>query len=276
MPVDLYVGGAEHAVLHLLYARFWHKFLYDIGVVSTKEPFYKLRNIGLVLAFDGQKMSKSKGNVISPDVINKEFGADTLRTYEMFMGPFDQAIQWNDQGVKGVYRFLIKLWNIILDSDGESSKEVKIYVDKLINKVSDNLEKMKFNTPIAFYMEFIDFISDKKLGKKEAEKILISFSVFAPHFCEELWQVLGHKSSITLESWPEVDKELIKEEKVFIMIQVNGKLRDRIEVSSNISEEDLKNLAKNSVNVEKWIKGKEIKNIVYVPQRLINIVLCAE
>lgn len=278
LPVDLYVGGAEHAVLHLLYARFWHKFLYDIGEVSTKEPFYRLRNIGLVLAFDGQKMSKSKGNVVSPDIINEEFGADTLRIYEMFMGPFDQAIQWNDQGVKGVYRFLIKLWNIILESkdNEESDKEVEIFVSKLIKKVDDNLEKLKFNTPIAFFMEFVDFVSDKKLGKKEIENILKVFSVFAPHFSEELWEMLGHGKSITKERWPEIDNELIKEEKVNIMVQVNGKLRDRIEVDADISKEELEKIAKESEKVEKWIKGKEIVNIVYVPKRLINIVLCAE
>jgi leucyl-tRNA synthetase len=278
LPVDLYVGGAEHAVLHLLFARFWHKFLYDIGETSTKEPFNKLRNIGLVLAHDGQKMSKSKGNVVSPDVINEDFGADTLRIYEMFMGPFDQAIQWNDQGVKGVYRFLIKLWNVVLKSkdNEESSKEVVIFVNKLIKKVDDNLEKMKFNTPVAFFMEFVDFASDKKIGKKEIENILKVFSVFAPHFSEELWKILGHDKSITLESWPKVDNELIKEDTIFLTIQVNGKLRDRIEVDVDISKDKAEEKAKKSEKVEKWIKDKKIKNIVYVPKRLINIVLCAE
>lgn len=272
LPVDLYVGGAEHAVLHLLYARFWHKFLFNIGEASTKEPFYKLRNIGLVLAYDGQKMSKSKGNVVSPDEVIKNYGADTLRIYEMFMGPFEQAIQWNEQGVKGVHRFLNKLWG--LETKEKSSPEVVIYVDKMIAKIENELEKMKFNTPIAFLMEFVDFVSDKDLGKKEMEKILIVFSVFAPHFCEELWEKLGKKESILNQSWPDV--KLVEEKEFSLMIQVNGKLRDKDSFNSNISKEDLIEEVKKRDKIKKWIDGKKIKDIVYVPKRLINIVLCAE
>jgi len=273
LPVDLYVGGAEHAVLHLLYARFWHKFLYNNGIISTPEPFKKLRNIGLVLAFDGQKMSKSKGNVVNPDAVIDEYGADTLRIYEMFMGPFSQAIQWNDQGIKGVYRFLNKLWNILSEPNEESSPEVKVYVDKLIKKVEEDLEKMKFNTPIAFFMEFVDFVSDKKLGKKEVEKLLVVFSIFAPHFCEEIW---GKETSIMEEEWPKINEDLIKDETVDIMIQVDGKLRDKVEFSVNSSKEEIIKEVKERENVKKWILGKEIKDVVFVPKRLINIVLCAE
>ena len=273
LPVDLYVGGAEHAVLHLLYARFWHKFLYNSGIISTPEPFKKLRNIGLVLAFDGQKMSKSKGNVVNPDAVIDEYGADTLRIYEMFMGPFSQAIQWNDQGIKGVYRFLNKLWNILSEPNEESSPEVKVYVDKLIKKVEEDLEKMKFNTPIAFFMEFVDFVSDKKLGKKEVEKLLVVFSIFAPHFCEEIW---GKETSIMEEEWPKINEDLIKDETVDIMIQVDGKLRDKVEFSVNSSKEEIIKEVKERENVKKWILGKEIKDVVFVPKRLINIVLCAE
>ncbi len=272
LPVDLYVGGAEHAVLHLLYARFWHKFLFNIGEASTKEPFYKLRNIGLVLAYDGQKMSKSKGNVVSPDEVIKNYGADTLRIYEMFMGPFEQAIQWNEQGVKGVHRFLNKLWG--LETKEKSSPEVVIYVDKMIAKIENELEKMKFNTPIAFLMEFVDFVSDKDLGKKEMEKILIVFSVFAPHFCEELWEKLGNKESILNQRWPDV--KLVEEKEFSLMIQVNGKLRDKDSFNSDISKEDLIEEVKKRDKIKKWIDGKKIKDIVYVPKRLINIVLCAE
>lgn len=272
LPVDLYVGGAEHAVLHLLYARFWHKFLFNIGEASTKEPFYKLRNIGLVLAYDGQKMSKSKGNVVSPDEVIKNYGADTLRIYEMFMGPFEQAIQWNEQGVKGVHRFLNKLWG--LETKEKSSPEVVIYVDKMIAKIENELEKMKFNTPIAFLMEFVDFVSDKDLGKKEMEKILIVFSVFAPHFCEELWEKLGNKESILKESWPDV--KLVEEKEFSLMIQVNGKLRDKDNFDSDVSKEELIEEIKKREKIKKWIDGKKIKDIVYVPKRLINIVLCAE
>lgn len=277
MPVDLYVGGAEHAVLHLLYSRFWHKFLYDIKVISTKEPFYKLRNIGLVLAPDGQKMSKSKGNFISPDDIINEFGADTLRTYEMFMGPFDQAIQWNEQGVKGVSKFLSKVWDVFnrCKDNKESSEKVIIETNKLNKKVNEDLEKMKFNTPIAFFMEFLNFVSDIKegLGKKEMERFLILLSPFTPHLCEELWEVLGHNESILKEKWPEADKSLLKEEKAVLIIQVNGKVRDRIEVNTDLSRNDAEALAKKSEKANKWITGRKIKEVFFVPGKLINIVV---
>ncbi|MFA5714512.1 MAG: leucine--tRNA ligase [Candidatus Paceibacterota bacterium] len=276
MPVDLYVGGAEHAVLHLLYSRFWHKFLYDLGIVSTKEPFYKLRNIGLILAPDGQKMSKSKGNVISPDQIVNEFGADTLRLYEMFMGPFDQAIGWNTQGVKGVYRFLSKFWDLILECKNEkSSKEIIAEVHKLNKKVNDDLIKMKFNTPVAFFMEFLNFVVGKKeeLGKEEIERVLILLSPFAPHFCEELWEKIGHNTSILLEKWPEADSSLFKEEKVFLVVQVNGKVREKVEVDVNISKEEAENVAKENERVKRWTEGKEIEEVFFVPNKLINIVV---
>ncbi len=275
MPVDLYVGGAEHAVLHLLYSRFWHKFLYDIKVVSTKEPFYKLRNIGLILAPDGQKMSKSKGNVISPDLIVDEFGADTLRAYEMFMGPFDQAIQWNEQGVKGVYRFLSKAWDIIIDckDNKSSSAEVIANVHKLNKKVSDDLSKMKFNTPIAFFMEFFNSISERKeeFGKPEIERVLKLLSPFTPHLCEELWSIIGNSDSILLEKWPEADSSLIKEEKVVLIVQVDGKVRERIEVAVGISKEEAEKIVLENERLKKWIEGKEIKEVFYVENKLINI-----
>lgn len=275
MPVDLYVGGAEHAVLHLLYSRFWHKFMYDIGVVSTKEPFYKLRNIGLILAPDGQKMSKSKGNVISPDVIVDEFGADTLRAYEMFMGPFDQAIQWNEQGVKGVNRFLSKAWDIIVSckDNKTSSTEVVAMVHKLNKKVSDDLSKMKFNTPIAFFMEFFNSISEKKdeFGKDEIERVLKLLSPFAPHMCEELWSIIGNKNSILLEKWPEEDLSLIKEEKVIMIVQVDGKVRERIEIEIDTPKEEVEKIVLSNERLKKWIEGKEIKEIFFVENKLINI-----
>ncbi|MFA5431371.1 MAG: leucine--tRNA ligase [Candidatus Paceibacterota bacterium] len=278
MPVDLYVGGAEHAVLHLLYSRFWHKFMYDIGVVSTKEPFYKLRNIGLILAPDGQKMSKSKGNTISPDVIVDEFGADTLRSYEMFMGPFDQAIQWNEQGVKGVYRFLVKAWDAIIfcKNNQVSSTEVVAMTHKLNKKVSDDLSKMKFNTPISSFMEFFNYISERKeeFGKNEIERVLKLLSPFTPHLCEELWSIIGNKESILLEKWPEADSNLIKEEKVTVIVQVNGKVRERMEFEINTSKEEVEKIVLENEIVKKWINGKEIKEIFFVENKLINI--CVE
>jgi len=275
MPVDLYVGGAEHAVLHLLYSRFWHKFLYDIKVVSTKEPFYKLRNIGLILAPDGQKMSKSKGNVISPDIIVDEFGADTLRVYEMFMGPFDQAIQWNEQGVKGVYRFLTKAWDIVIDckDNKKSSDEVIAAVHKLNKKVSDDLSKMKFNTPVAFFMEFFNYISERKeaFGKEEIERVLKILSPFTPHLCEELWSMMGNEKSILLEKWPEADLSLIKEEKTILIVQVDGKVRERIEIELGISKDEAEKIVLENETIKKWIGGKEIKEVFYVENKLINI-----
>ncbi|MFA6252048.1 MAG: leucine--tRNA ligase [Candidatus Paceibacterota bacterium] len=277
MPVDLYVGGAEHAVLHLLYSRFWHKFLYDIGVVSTKEPFQKLRNIGLVLAHDGQKMSKSKGNVISPDSVVDEFGADTLRVYEMFMGPFDQAIGWNEQGVKGVNRFLGRAWDMVIQSESvaESSSEMISETNKLIKKVSDDLEKMKFNTPIAFFMEYVNFVYENKndFGKDSAEIFVKLLFPFAPHICEELWQLLGEKGLISEQEWPVCNEALVKNDKIVLVVQVNGKVRDRMEFDSDIDQERAEEAVKNSEVIAKWIGGKEIKKVVFAKGKLINIVV---
>lgn len=276
MPVDLYVGGAEHAVLHLLYSRFWHKFLYDLKIVSTEEPFQTLRNVGLIMAPDGQKMSKSKGNVIAPDEIINEYGADALRCYEMFMGPFDDAIGWNPQGVKGVNRFLLRFWEVFSEcKNGKSSKEVVIETNKLIKKVSEDLSKMKFNTSIAFFMEFMNFISERKeeLGIEEAKKILVILSPFAPHLCEELWEMMGNKGSITSEKWPEFDPSLIREEKVSLVIQVNGKVREKIEMAAGTPREEAEKMALENERVRKWISGKEVVEVFFVQDKLINIVI---
>ncbi|MFA5086933.1 MAG: leucine--tRNA ligase [Candidatus Paceibacterota bacterium] len=275
MPVDLYVGGAEHAVLHLLYSRFWHKFLFDIGAISTIEPFQKLRNVGLILAPDGQKMSKSKGNTVSPNEIIEEFGADTLRVYEMFMGPFDQAIAWNPQGVKGVFRFLNKTWDLILSLKGnkESSQQIISETNKLVKKVGEDLEKMKFNTCVAFFMEYINLVSERKneWGIIEIEKMLKIFAPFAPHFCEELWSELDNKNSIALESWPEADSAAIIQENIILVAQVNGKVRDKIEVAMDIDKESALELAQRSEKIKTWLNGKEIKEVIFVPNRIINI-----
>ncbi|MFA5080744.1 MAG: leucine--tRNA ligase [Candidatus Paceibacterota bacterium] len=277
MPVDLYVGGAEHAVLHLLYSRFWHKFLFDIGVVSTKEPFQKLRNIGLVLAYDGQKMSKSKGNVISPDSVIEEYGADTLRVYEMFMGPFDQAIGWNEQGLKGVNRFLNRAWDCVIESKSisQSSEVVISETNKLIKKVSEDLEKMKFNTPVAFFMEYVNFISESKdeFGKDCASIFLKLLFPFVPHISEELWNILGNKELVSEQSWPVQDESLIKQEKVVLVVQVNGKVRGKIEFENNINQEEAEEAAHNNETIKKWIEGKEVKKVIFVKGKLINIVL---
>lgn len=279
MPVDLYVGGAEHAVLHLLYARFWHKFLYDINVVSEKEPFKKLRNVGLILAYDAQKMSKSKGNTVSSSHIIDEYGADTLRVYEMFMGPFFDAIAWNMQGVKGVSRFLNRFWNVCLDcrdnDDIESSREVLREENILIKKVKEDLKEMKFNTAIAFFMEFLNFIEKRKyeVSLKTIENVLKIFYPFAPHMTEELWKILGKENYIHEEKWPEYDESLIVQDKMELVIQVNGKVREKVEVGVELKEEELKEITLNNEKVLKWIKGKEIRKVIFIPPKLINIVI---
>ena len=276
MPVDLYVGGAEHAVLHLLYSRFWHKFLFDIKAISTKEPFQKLRNVGLILAPDGQKMSKSKGNVIAPEEIEDEFGADTLRVYEMFLGPFDQAIGWNTQGVKGVFRFLNKTWDLIIETKDNinDSAEVISETEKLVKKVSEDLEKMKFNTAVAFFMEYINFVSERKaeFGRAAIEKFLIIFSPFAPHFSEELWEVLGHKEIVASNSWPQINEQAILKSKTILVVQINGKVRDKLETEESLSQEQVLEIIKQNQKTAGWLQNKEIKDIVFVPNKIINIV----
>ncbi|HOI59744.1 MAG TPA: leucine--tRNA ligase [Candidatus Pacearchaeota archaeon] len=278
MPVDLYVGGAEHAVLHLLYARFWHKFLYDIGVVSEKEPFKKLRNVGLILAEDGQKMSKSKGNTVSSEDIINEYGVDTLRVYEMFMGPFFDAIAWNMQGVKGVSRFLNRFWDLCIefrDNNTESSKDILREENILIKKVTEDLEEMKFNTAIASFMEFLNFAEKKKkeISKRTIENILKIFYPFTPHMVEELWSVLGNEKYIHTEKWPQYKEDLIVKDKIELVIQINGKVRDKIEVDASLSKDELEKIALNSEKVIKWIEGKEIKKLIFIPPKLISIVI---
>jgi len=291
MPVDWYNGGMEHTTLHLLYSRFIYKFLFDIEAVPQSEPYQKRTSHGVVLAEDGRKMSKSFGNVVNPDEIVNQYGADTLRLYEMFMGPFDQAIAWSIQGLKGCYRFLERFWDFaetikeIQPKGVETGKDGKVILNKTIKKISDDIESCNFNTVISSLMELLNFFSKEgkdKLGKyvnyngiaaEDLEKFLIILSPVAPHISEELWQGLGHRKSIFLEKWPEADPEFLKEESVTLVIQINGKVREKIEVSVNISEEEAKALAISQKNVIKWTQGKEIKKIIFVPGKLINIVV---
>ena len=277
LPVDWYNGGFEHTTLHLLYSRFIYKFLFDVGVAPTPEPYQRRTSHGIVLAEDGRKMSKSFGNVINPDDIVKEFGADTLRLYEMFMGPFGQTIAWSADGVKGVYRFLQKVWKLVLESDSAQKSSPKIIsaLHKLNKKIDEDLESTKFNTIIAAFMEFINFCQEhrKELGKDVIEKALILLSPFVPHITEELWQILGHKDSISREKWPEYDSELIKDETVDLIIQINGKMRDKIEIISDISEEEAKVVALSQEKIKNWVLDKEIKKVIFVPGKLINIVI---
>jgi leucyl-tRNA synthetase len=277
MPVDWYNGGMEHTTLHLLYSRFIYKFLFDIGVVPTLEPYQRRTSHGIVLAEDGRKMSKSFGNVINPDDIVNQYGADTLRCYEMFMGPFDQAIAWSTQGVKGVWRFLEKVWKLVSESveAKESSPKITKAIHKLNKKIDEDLEATKFNTTIAAFMEFINLALEnkKEVGKEVIERFLILLSPFAPHIAEELWQKLGHQKSIFETKWPQPDPKLIKEKMITLVIQVNGRVRDKVEVEADISEEKAKELAISREKVKNWILGKEIKKVIFVPGKLINIVI---
>lgn len=272
--VDLYVGGAEHAVLHLLYARFWHMFLYDIGIVSTPEPFHKLKNQGIILGEDGQKMSKSRGNVINPDDVIKEYGADSMRLYEMFMGPFEAVKPWSTQGIRGVYRFLNKVWLM----QGKLQEvavfdELKRLQHKLIKKVTEDIETFNFNTAVSSFMEAANTMAANTFVPKELfETFLILLSPFAPHFAEELWEKLGHKKSIALEKWPAYDSKMIKEAQVELVVQVNGKLRDRIKVSVDISEQEAQDKALTSAKVKKYVKAAP-KKVIFVKNKLINFVI---
>jgi len=280
MPVDWYNGGFEHTTLHLLYSRFIYKFLWDIGAVPKSigpEPYQRRTSHGIVLAEDGRKMSKSFGNIINPDNIIKEFGTDTLRLYEMFMGPFDQAIAWSAKGMKGCCRFLEKVWRLFLESKTteKSSPEIIMALHKLNKKIDEDLEVAKFNTIVAALMEFINFCQEntEKTGKDALERILILLAPFAPHISEELWQKLGHKGSIFLEKWPQPEEKFLKEESVILIIQVNGKIRDKVEAKANISEKEAKAIAISREKIKNWISGKEIKKVIFVGGKLINIVV---
>jgi leucyl-tRNA synthetase len=279
MPVDLYVGGAEHAVLHLLYARFWHKVLYDLGHVSTPEPFMKLVNQGMILGEDGQKMSKSRGNVINPDDVVREFGADTFRMYEMFMGPLEAVKPWSTQGLEGVYRFLGRVWRLFCNEDGnlvvdDTEPDAKLVrsLHQTIKKVTEDTEKLAFNTAISAMMIFVnDVTAQDARPRKLLEPFVLILSPYAPHLAEELWEKLGHKQSLAYESWPKYDEALLKQETVTVILQVNGKLRDRIDVPADISKEELEKRALENARVKEFVAGKQIKKIVVVPGKLVNI-----
>lgn len=278
LPVDLYVGGAEHATRHLLYARFWHKFLYDIGIVTTKEPFKRLVHVGLINAEDGRKMSKRWGNVINPDDVVAEFGADAFRLYEMFMGPFTQNISWNTESVSGVRRFLEKVWKLFdkVSSEDEKvyKKDVEILFHKTLKKVTEDIEEFRFNTAISSMMIFVNSLEkEASLDRDMYEKFLILLSPFTPHIVEELWEKLGKMKSIFLQQWPAWDETKIIDEMVNIVFQVNGKVRDIQKLSVDISEEDLRKRALENEKVQKHIQGKEIRKIIFVKGRLINIVV---
>ena len=291
-PVDFYVGGAEHATRHLIYARFWHKFLFDIGAVNYEEPFTRLQNVGLIMAEDGRKMSKRWGNVINPDDVIDQYGADSLRIYEMFMGPFAQAVAWSTQGLIGARRFLDRVWHLQDKLDmgmspksqspisksqtnpkDQNSKLITV-LHQTIKKVSDDIEEMRFNTAIAKMMELANEMSkQEKISKENFALFVQILAPFAPHFAEELWLALGHKKSIFTEVWPKYDSELAKSETFTLAVQINGKVRDTIEVESEISEAAVKELIMKSEKVQKWLEGKEPKKIIYIKGKLVSVVV---
>ena len=283
LPVDIYIGGAEHAVLHLLYARFWHKFLYDIGVVPTEEPFQKLYNQGMILGENNEKMSKSKGNVVNPDDIVASHGADTLRLYEMFMGPLDASIAWSETGLDGSRRFLDRIWRLFIDGEtGELSKKITNQVEKdtlekvyheTVKQVTDNYDHLKFNTAISQMMVFINeaYKADQLLTDY-IEGFIKLLSPVAPFIAEELWSKLGHQETISLENWPTYDEAKLEESEVEIVIQLLGKNRARIMVDKDATKEELETLALENETIKERIANKTVRKVIVVPGKLVNIV----
>ncbi|HDI6822616.1 TPA: leucine--tRNA ligase [Staphylococcus aureus] len=281
LPVDLYIGGVEHAVLHLLYARFWHKVLYDLGIVPTKEPFQKLFNQGMILGEGNEKMSKSKGNVINPDDIVQSHGADTLRLYEMFMGPLDTAIAWSEKGLDGSRRFLDRVWRLMVNEDGTLSSKIvttnnksldKVY-NQTVKKVTEDFETLGFNTAISQLMVFInECYKVDEVYKPYIEGFVKMLAPIAPHIGEELWSKLGHEESITYQPWPTYDEALLVDDEVEIVVQVNGKLRAKIKIAKDTSKEEMQEIALSNDNVKASIEGKDIMKVIAVPQKLVNIV----
>jgi len=291
LPVDLYLGGAEHAVLHLLYARFWNMALYDIGAVPFEEPFAKLVNQGLILGEDGEKMSKSRGNVINPDDILSVHGADAFRMYEMFMGPLEQMKPWSTQGMIGIDRMLEKAWNLSIEIKGDivgedaiegdirqcrlrDSVAAEVLLNKTIKKVGEDIEKMSFNTAISAMMILLNkFQEDKNISNDVWKKFLLILSPFAPHLTEELWLKLGNKKSIFKESWPQYDEAKIKDEQIELPVQINGKIRGKVTVVADADEKTVSELAQADENVAKYLVGQTIKKTIYVKGKLISFVI---
>ncbi len=276
LPVDWYNGGMEHTTLHLLYSRFWHKFLYDIGVVPTKEPYYKRTSHGMILGENGEKMSKSRGNVINPDDIVNDYGADTFRTYEMFIGAFDQATPWSMNGVKGCYKFLERVWNlqeILTDGDGYSA-DMESLMHKTIMKVTNDYDKMKFNTAIAALMTLINEIVKKgSITKGEFKTFITLLNPVAPHITEELWQVAGFEGDLTDTSWPVYDEEKTKDDSYELVVQINGKIKSKIVVPASASKEEIEKTAFGDEKIKELTEGKNIVKTIIVPNKLVNIVV---
>lgn len=276
MPVDLYVGGAEHAVMHLLYARFWHKVFYDLGIVSTKEPFKKLVNQGLILGEDGEKMSKSRGNVINPDAVIAEYGADTLRMYEMFMGPLEKTKPWSMNGVKGVFGFISKAYRFFGETSNfvaEENPETLKLLHKTIKKVTEDIDDFKFNTAISQMMIFTNHCTKVgKVTKDTAQKFALILSPFAPHAAEEIWNLTGNKNTIAYEQWPSFDAQLAKDDVIEMAVQINGKMRGTLAVSPSITKDEFVALVKADEQFKKHLTGQIVKEI-FVPGKILNLII---
>lgn len=272
-PVDVYVGGAEHATRHLIYARFWHKFLYDIGVVSTKEPFTELHSVGLIQASDGRKMSKRFGNVINPDDIVESVGADTLRVYEMFMGPFENTIAWSTDNMVGSRRFLERIVRLVSIVKQDDIADLDSELHKTIKKVGEDIHAFKFNTAVSQLMIFTNAAENQKgVGRNQLKSFLKVLAPFAPHLAEELWHELGGDESIHLQEWPVYDSSLLEEKRITVVVQIDGKVRHSFECDPGLSKEELEKLAREQSEVSERIKGVEIEKIIVVPDRLVNFV----
>lgn len=282
LPADIYIGGAEHAVLHLLYARFWHKVLYDMGIVHTKEPFQKLFNQGMILGEGNEKMSKSKGNVVNPDDIVASHGADTLRLYEMFMGPLEASVAWNTNGLDGARRFLDRIWRLFTTDEGTLAPKVQTSTDttlekvyhQTVKKVTEDFEGIRFNTAISQMMVFInDCYKAEVIPTEYAEGFVKLLSPLAPHVAEELWAILGHEGTITYAQWPAFDESKLVDDEIEVVVQVLGKVRAKVQVAKDISKEELENVALADSKVQEFIEGKTIVKVVVIPGKLVNIVV---
>ena len=275
-PVDWYNGGMEHTTLHLLYSRFWHKFLYDIGVVPTKEPYKKRTSHGMILGSDHQKMSKSRGNVINPDDIIRDYGADTLRCYEMFMGDFSSMAIWSDEGVRGCRKYLERVFNLNeIVEDGESySKDLEVVINQTIKKVSEDYENLKFNTAIAQLMTLLNEMKAKgKITRKDFKTYLILLNPVAPHMTEELWEMMEFDGELNQTSWPSYDEDKLTFDSFEMPVQINGKVRGKVLMANDASKDDAIKAASEDDNIKSYIEGKEIRKIIYVPGKILNIVI---
>ncbi|MGG5305058.1 leucine-tRNA ligase [Enterococcus pernyi] len=281
LPVDIYIGGAEHAVLHLLYARFWHKFLYDIGVVPTKEPFEKLFNQGMILGENNEKMSKSRGNVVNPDDVVEAYGADTLRLYEMFMGPLDASIAWSENGLEGSRKFLDRVWRLIVDENNKMRDRIttlndgkldKVY-HQTVKKVTEDYENLHFNTAISQLMVFVnEAYKVDALPYEYIEGFVQLLAPIAPHIGEELWAILGNEQDLSYAPWPTYDEAALIEDEVEVVFQINGKVRAKASVARDLSKEELEKTAMDDESIKEQLEGKTIRKVIVVPNKLVNIV----